>query len=99
MPLKKPTAPHGLEIRTLSGLYEAARNVLHIMPIDTISTYTQMEARLKQVLKDKDLVMQLHYSLEELNRWSATLGNTTLVNPADHPLVTRKEYVPKKTVT
>lgn len=90
---KRAETPEGLTIRTLSGLYESSRNVLHILPIDKISTYTQMSARLKEVLKDKDLVMQLHYSLGELDINSQTLANTTLVRAADHPLVTRKELI------
>ncbi len=85
----KVTTPQSLQLRTLSGTFESARTVCRILKIDTISTTNLLKQRLAAIGRDPELCLELISALDRLNADSATLGNTTLINPAEHPLVVR----------
>lgn len=96
MPKRLPTEPQPLTLQTLSGTYEASRGVLHVLPIGTISTFTQMKQRLKKLAQSDDDVIVLFDALTRLELHSTTLGLTTLVQALDHPLVPRITNADKK---
>lgn len=87
--------PQPLTLQTLSGNYEAARDVLNVFPISTISTFTQLSKRLQAIAKDTEQVILLYDALERLDASSMDLGLTALVRALDHPLVPRSSHVPK----
>lgn len=93
--MKKPTEPQPLTLQMLSGSYEAARTVLNVIPIQKISTFTQLKAHLKKIANDSDQVIVLYDALERLDTHSLEVGLTTLVRALDHPLVPRTSSVPK----
>ena len=92
-----PTLPgvQPLQLRTLSGAFESARLVTHLTQIERCSTYAHLAAQLKQLAlpKNIDQLKQLYYALESLNDHAMQLGNTTLVQPYEHPLVSRERFV------
>lgn len=90
------TSHHGLQLHTLSGLFEAAREVTRMSSISTCSTFDQLSRALAKVSKDKDKIKDLYYALERLEHHSLALGATTLVRPTDHPLVTRAMWEPEE---
>ena len=81
--------PESLQLRTLSGTYEAARAVTLLTHIETVSTFDQLAQRLRLIAKDKQQVVELYDALNRLHEHNHVLGLTTLVRPSDHPLVTR----------
>lgn len=81
--------PEALQLRTLSGTYEAARTVVLITHIETVSTFTQLAQRLRLIAKDSQQLVELYDALNKLHEHNHVLGLTTLVRPSDHPLVTR----------
>lgn len=96
-----PTLPgvRPLQLRTLSGSFEASRTVARLTRIEFCSTYAHLAAQLKELTKPKhiDLLKELYYALAHLNDHAIELGNTTLVQPYEHPLVTRERHVDEET--
>lgn len=92
-----PTLPgvQPLQLRTLSGAFESARTVARLTQIEKCSTYSHLRDSLKALAQPKniDALKQLYYALEHLNDYMLQLGNTTLVQPYEHPLVTRQRIV------
>lgn len=92
-----PTLPgvQPLQLRTLSGAFESARTVTRLTGIEKCSTYDHLRQQLKQLAlpKNIDQLKQLYYALAHLNDHAVQLGNTTLVQPYEHPLVTRERIV------
>lgn len=86
-----PSDVHPLELRTLSGTYEAARAVVHLLKVETNSTYTQLQQTLRNLAQPKaiDDLKELFHALDALDDNIKVLGQTTLIRPLDHPLVTR----------
>lgn len=82
-----------LRLRTLSATFEEARAVIALTEIQTCATFDQFARKLMELAKPKNrenLVM-LYDALSRLEEAIVTLGNTTLVNPSDHPLVVRSQ--------
>ena len=92
-----PTLPgvQPLQLRTLSGAFEAARTVTHLTTIESCSTYAHLAKRLKELAAPRniDSLKLLFYALDDLNKHAVQLGNTTLVQPYEHPLTTKERYV------
>lgn len=86
----------GLTLETLSCTYVAGRSVVRLSQIDTCSTYAQLSARLMQIAKDKERLKELYDALEKLSQHTRVLGLTTLIQPAEHPLVVREEWRPRE---
>lgn len=80
----------GLDLRTLSGVYESGRSVVRLIDMSRISTYSQLAQQLASLAKNKDAVHELFDAFERLRVSTLRLGLVTLVKPADHPLVIRE---------
>jgi hypothetical protein len=80
-----------LNIATLAGLHTHARTITRILPGHMLATADQLATTMKTVMqpKNRDQLVQLHRALEALAHHNHALGLTTLVRPADHPLVAR----------
>lgn len=93
--MPKIVAPQSLQLVTLSGTYEAARDVTRLTKIEVCSTFDRLAQQLKTLSspKGREDLIRLHQALDRLDRASMTLGLTTLVQPADHPLVIRQTAV------
>ena len=93
----QPTLPgvQPLQLRTLSGAFESARTVAQMTGIESCSTYAHLAKRLKDLAAPRniDALKTLFYALDDLNKHAVQLGNTTLVQPYEHPLVTRERVV------
>ena len=84
----------GLQLRTLSGTYEASRAVLRAIDWSKIASYDSLKRRLIQLAKSPDDVKALYTALESIHQCSDKLGRTTLIQPATHPLVQRVPWTP-----
>lgn len=95
----QPTLPgvQPLQLRTLSGSFEAARAVSRLTHIEQCSTYDHLRQQLKALAlpKNIDALKELYYALSALNDHAIQLGNTTLIQAYEHPLVTR-ERIPEE---
>ena len=91
---KLPANSQPLQLRTLSGVYESARAVVRALDVPTTATYSQFAAKLKSLAQPRqiDQLKALFTALNQLHKHSGTLGSTTLVTPADHPLVVRDTF-------
>jgi hypothetical protein len=90
MATSRPTAPQSLQFRTLSGVFESARIVCRLLKIEHISTTTLLKQRLTNINRSPDELMELLQALDALYAASATLGNTALIHPSEHPLIVRQ---------
>lgn len=88
MPAAPPT-PQPLRLHTLADMYIHSRTVSLLLPAQDISTGDQLAAVMREVMRDRARMLNLLYALQQLGAAAATLGATTLVHPADHPLVVR----------
>lgn len=88
--IRKEVRLHGLDIATLAGTYEAARAVVRLLPAHTLSTVDQLNAHIKKSMRKRELMVELFRAIEHLEQHTRVLGATTLVKPADHPLVIRQ---------
>ena len=89
-----------LKLSTMSNAFEAARQVTALTQIAKCATFSQFAARLKALgssPKHKEEMIALFDALNRLDASSATLGNTTLIHPAEHPLVVRTSWEPGDT--
>lgn len=92
--MARSTIPQPLQLTTLSGVYEAAREIVRLSSIETCSTYDRTAQRLKALAtnpRSREDLIRFHAALDKLAEASATLGQTALIAPADHPLVVRHE--------
>lgn len=90
MPKTMPSQP--LQLTTLSGIYESAREVVRLTQIEACSTYDRSAQRLKMLAtssRSREDLIRLHQALDKLAAASEMLGLTTLVQPSEHPLVVR----------
>lgn len=87
---------NGLQLRTLSGTYEASRAMLRLIDISTIATYEQLKKRLLAITKDGEKLKEMFAALDALSKYSDKLGRTTLIQPTPHPLITRVPPFEKK---
>lgn len=89
--MPKVMTPQSLQLTTLSGTFEAAREVARLTKIETCSTYDRLAQHLKNLStpKGREELIRLHQALDRLDNHSITLGNTTLIQSAEHPLVHR----------
>lgn len=95
--VKKLNASEPLKLSTMSGMFEAARQVTSLTKIASCSTFTQFQQRLKTLgsnPKAKEEMIALFDALNRLDANSATLGNTALISPMEHPLVVRTSWEP-----
>lgn len=81
-----------LTLGTLSGVYIESDRVLKLTQIDMLGTYALLAKRLQTIAKNPDLLKELYDTLDRLHGHNRVLGLTTLIHPADHPLVIRDEW-------
>lgn len=81
--------PEALQLRTLSGVYESARDVVRGFKVESTATYTQFAAQLKALAQPRNLdqMKALFHALDSLHKHSGQLGRTALIKPFDHPLI------------
>lgn len=84
----------GLTVSTLATIFVHARTVTRLLPAHKLSTIDQLIDHFDRMTSRRKEMMELFRALEHLEQDSRILGATTLVRPADHPLVIRQTLPP-----